>query len=99
MTDTARSREELQAELEAAVKEAFDQYGTVALWSKRQPEAVVPGTGRSIAYSLRLEAPASARRLVERLEDLADALEPAVDCEASFAQDTHQVSGPKRARM
>lgn len=69
-------RARLQAELEAAVDEAFAQYGASSLWSKRRPTTVVPGTARSIAHSLRLEAPARARRLVEKLEDLADALDP-----------------------
>lgn len=66
----------LQAELEATVSHAFDEYGASCLWSKRRPTKVVPGTARAIAYSLRLEAPARARRLVEKLEDLADALDP-----------------------
>lgn len=66
----------LQAELEAAVNLAFDEYGASCLWSKRRPARIVPGTARAIAYSLRLEAPARARRLVEKLEDLADALDP-----------------------
>ena len=69
------TREQLQAELEQAVDEAFDRYGTIALWSKRRPAVAEPDAARAIAYSLRLEAPAAARRLVERLEDLADALE------------------------
>ncbi len=76
MTSATRSREELQAELEAAVSEAFDRYGASCLWWMRQPETVVPGTARMMAYSLRREAPAAARRIVERLEDLADAIEP-----------------------
>jgi hypothetical protein len=66
----------LQAELEAAVDQVFDEYGPSCLWSKRRPTTIVPGTARSIAYSLRREGPARARRLVEKLEDLADALDP-----------------------
>lgn len=73
---SADERARLQAELEAAVDEAFLSYGASSLWSKRRPTTIVPGTARSIAYSLRREAPARARRLVEKLEDLADALDP-----------------------
>ncbi len=73
------TREQLQTELEQAVDEAFDRYGAIALWSKRRPVVAEPDAARAIAYSLRLEGPAAARRLVERLEDLADALEPTAE--------------------
>lgn len=76
------TREQLQVELEQAVDEAFDRYGTMALWSKRRPEVIVPDGARAIAYSLRLEGPAAARRLVERLEDLADALDPVAESDS-----------------
>ncbi len=75
MTSAAKSREELQAELEAAVSEAFDRYGVLALWSYRRPADVDADTGRWIAHNLRLEAPARARPLVLRLEELSDALD------------------------
>lgn len=67
----------LQRELEATVDEAFERYGASCLWWMRRPTRVVAGTARTMAYSLRREAPAAARPLVERLEDLSDALESA----------------------
>lgn len=70
-------RARLQRELEDTVDEAFDRYGGSCLWWMRRPTRVVPGTARSMAYSLRREAPAAARALVERLEDLSDALDTA----------------------
>lgn len=74
MTDERRN---LQAQLEAAVDEAFEKYGASCLWWMRRPTRVVAGTARSMAYSLRREAPAAARPLVERLEDLSNAVESA----------------------
>ena len=67
----------LQRQLEDAVYEAFDRYGASCLWWMRRPAQIVPGTARSMAYSLRREAPAAARALVERLEDLSDAVDAA----------------------
>jgi hypothetical protein len=77
----ARSQElqRLQAELEAAVDETFARYGAACLWWMRRPANVVPGTARTMAYSLRREGPAAARALVERLEDLSDAVESAAE--------------------
>jgi hypothetical protein len=54
---------ELHAALEAAVEEAFERFGTAALWWMRRPTKIVPGTARTIAHSLRHEAPARARPL------------------------------------
>ena len=74
---SADERARLQAELETAVDEAFARYGASCLWWMQRPTSIVPGTARTMAYSLRREAPAAARPIVERLEDLSDAVESA----------------------
>lgn len=68
-------RERLQAELEAAVDEAFERYRLAALWSKRRPSIVTPIGARQIAYSLRREGPLASRPLAERIEELSNAVD------------------------
>lgn len=66
-----------QAELEAAIDEAFARYGTSALWSKRRPLEIGPGTGLAVSRTLLREGPLAARRLALRIKDLSDALDAA----------------------
>jgi hypothetical protein len=68
-------RATLQAELEAAVDEAFERYRVVAFWSKRRPATATPVAARQLAYSLRREGPLAGRALAERIEELSDAID------------------------
>ncbi len=78
-------RSELQKALEAAIDEAFGRYGTSALWSKRRPPEVGPGSGQAIGATLLREGPLTARPLALRIRKLSDALDKAAtaDREAS----------------
>lgn len=72
-TDQAR----LTQELASALREIFARYGRSALWSKRLPEEASPDLARAVAYTLRREGPAAARRLAEHIEELSDAIDGA----------------------
>ena len=78
-------RAELQKALEAAIDEAFVRYGASALWSKRRPSEVGPGSGQAIGTTLLREGPLAARYLALRIRKLSDALDDtaAADREAS----------------
>jgi plasmid stabilization system protein ParE len=72
-TDQAR----LAQELDSTLRDIFARYGRSALWSKRLPEETSPDLARAVAYTLRREGPAAARRLAERIEELSDAIDHA----------------------
>ena len=72
---SADERARLQAELEAAVDEAFARYRLAALWSKRRPLIATPIGARQLAYTLRREGPLAGRPLAERIEELSDAID------------------------
>ena len=68
-------RTRLQAELEAAVDEAFERFRLAALWSKRRAAVATPIGARHVARSLRREGPLASRPLAERIEELSNAID------------------------
>lgn len=49
-------------------RRAFAEYGTRALWNKRELETPAPADALVIARALRVEGNREARRLAERIE-------------------------------
>ena len=51
-------------------RRAFAEYGTRALWNKRQLETPTPADALVVARALRVEGDREARRLAEQIERL-----------------------------
>jgi hypothetical protein len=56
------------ADFAALYRRAFTEYGTRALWNKRQLEAPAPEDALVVARALRIEGDREARRLAELIE-------------------------------
>jgi len=65
MTDKER-----QEELRNLYRQAFAEYGAIALWSSRPVSDPTPEDALAITRSLRVEGNLDARRLAERIENL-----------------------------
>jgi len=61
--------EQLQ-EIERLYRQAFAEYGAVALWSSRPVRNPTSADALAITRSLRVEGDLGARRLAERIEEL-----------------------------
>ena len=57
-------------EIERLYRQAFAEYGAVALWSMRPVEHPTPGAALAITAALRTHGSMDGRRLAERLEQL-----------------------------
>ena len=64
------SQEERAREIERLYRQAFAEYGTIALWSMRPVEHPTAGDARVIANALRIEGDLHARKLAFRIESL-----------------------------
>lgn len=61
---------ELRAEIEHLYRQAFDEFGPIALWNVRRLEHPTPREALAITRQLRVEGSMAARRLAERIEKL-----------------------------
>ena len=66
--DTAEQRE-----LEHLYRQAFAEYGAIALWNMKPAEHPSPGAALAITQALRTHGSKSGRRLAERIERLCHA--------------------------
>jgi hypothetical protein len=57
-------------EIERLYRQAFAEYGAIALWSSRPVPHPTPGDALAITRSLRVEGNMDARRLAEDIERL-----------------------------
>jgi hypothetical protein len=64
------SREEKLREVERLYRQAFAEYGTLALWSQRPVEHPTEGDALAITNALRVHGTMSGRRLAEQIESL-----------------------------
>jgi hypothetical protein len=55
-------------DLASLYRRAFAEYGTRALWNKRELEAPTPADALVVARALRVEGDREARRLAEQIE-------------------------------
>ena len=55
-------------DLTSLYRRAFAEYGTRALWNKRELEAPTPADALVVARALRVEGNREARRLAEQIE-------------------------------
>jgi hypothetical protein len=62
-----------RAEIARLYHEAFERFGTLALWNVRHFPDPTPGQALAITRQLRFEGNMSARRLAEHIEGLCDA--------------------------
>jgi hypothetical protein len=62
--------QERQQEIERLYRQAFAEFGALALWSSRPVEHPTVGAALAITESLRVEGNLEARRLAERIEKL-----------------------------
>ncbi len=60
-------------ELEHLYRQAFAEYGAVALWNMKPVEHPTPGAALAITQALRTHGSMSGRRLAERIERLCHA--------------------------
>jgi hypothetical protein len=58
------------AEIERLYRQAFAEYGAVALWSSRPVDNPTPAAALAITRSLRVHGSMSGRRLAEEIERL-----------------------------
>ena len=58
----------LAQEYVALYHQAFDQFGTMALWNKKQLQNPEPGHALVVARALRIEGNMKARVLAEQIE-------------------------------
>ena len=59
-----------QKEIERLYRQAFAEYGAVALWNLRAVEHPTAGSAMAITQALRTHGSMSGRRLAERIERL-----------------------------
>jgi hypothetical protein len=57
-------------EIARLYRQAFDEYGVMALWSSRPVPNPTAADALAITYSLRVEGNMDSRRLAERIEAL-----------------------------
>jgi hypothetical protein len=57
-------------EIQALYRQAFREFGTVALWNMRPVEAPTAADALAITRALRTHGTMDGRRLAERIEDL-----------------------------
>ena len=62
--------QEQQAEIERLYRQAFDEFGAIALWNMRRMEHPTPREALAMTRQLRVEGNMAARRLAERIEKL-----------------------------
>ncbi len=67
-TVVALSPEQRRVEIACLYQEAFDRFGTIALWNLRRHEHPTPGDALAITRQLRVEGNMAARFLAERIE-------------------------------
>ena len=70
MVESVMDTEAQGQEIERLYRQAFAEYGTLALWSSRAVEHPTAGDALAITESLRVEGNLAARRLAERIEML-----------------------------
>ena len=63
-----------QSDFVSLYRQAFEQFGTSALWSSRPVPDPTPADALAIAQSLRVEGNLQARRLAEEIEQACRAL-------------------------
>ncbi len=68
--DGPTTPEEHQAEIERLYRQAFDEFGAIALWNMHRLEHPTPGDALAITKALRTHGTMDGRRLAERIEDL-----------------------------
>lgn len=59
-----------QSEIERLYRQAFAEYGTIALWSMRPVEHPTAGDALAITNALRVHGTMNGRRLAEQIENL-----------------------------
>ena len=64
------NNQERSQEIERLYRQAFAEYGTVALWNMRPVEHPTPGAALAITSALRTHGSMDGRRLAEHLEQL-----------------------------
>jgi hypothetical protein len=57
-------------EIERLYRQAFAEFGSVALWNMRPLERPTPGAAMAITDALRTHGAMAGRRLAERIEEL-----------------------------
>jgi hypothetical protein len=62
-----------RAEIARLYHEAFERFGTLALWNVRHFPDPTPGQALAITKALRIYAKMPGRRLAERIEEVCDA--------------------------
>ncbi len=70
MPERTMDNQERLKEIERLYRQAFAEYGAIALWSSRPASQPTPGDAMAITWSLRVEGDMNARRLAERIEQL-----------------------------
>jgi hypothetical protein len=68
--DDRTTSQEHQAEIERLYRQAFDEFGAIALWNVRRLDNPTPRDALAMTRQLRVEGNMAARRLAERLEKL-----------------------------
>jgi hypothetical protein len=71
--DAAMSRDEKLREIERLYRQAFAEYGAIALWSMRPVDHPKEGDALAITNALRVEGDLRARRLAFEIERLCSA--------------------------
>jgi hypothetical protein len=71
--DTGMSQEEHAREIERLYRQAFAEYGVIALWSMRPVEHPTAGDALAITNALRVEGDLRARKLAFEIESLCSA--------------------------
>ena len=66
----AMTATERQQEIERLYRQAFEQFGPIALWNVRRFENPTPEQALAITRQLRTEGNMDARRLAERIESV-----------------------------
>jgi hypothetical protein len=64
------TEDERQLEIERLYRQAFAEFGSVALWSSRPVESPTAADALALTESLRVEGTLSARLLAERIEQV-----------------------------
>jgi hypothetical protein len=67
------NNQERQKEIERLYRQAFADYGAVALWNMRPVERPTSGAAMAITQALRIHGSMSGRRLAEQIERLCHA--------------------------
>lgn len=73
--EQSMDKQERLDEIARLYRQAFAEYGPVALWSSRPVANPTPEAALAITYSLRFEGNMDSRRLAEKIESLCRAAE------------------------